>query len=95
MSDDDLLLDGDVGPMDFSTFIISLGSSALMQLSGDEGTGSHDASDESIALAKQSIDILEMLEEKTAGNLTEDEAGLLKAILYQTRMTYIEVRDRG
>ena len=81
--------------MDFSTFIISLGSSALMQLSGDEGTGSRDASDESIALAKQSIDILEMLEEKTAGNLTEDEAGLLKAILYQTRMTYIEVRDRG
>lgn len=95
MSDDGLLLEGDVGPMDFSTFIISLGSSALMQLTGDENAEPSGASDESIELAKQSIDILEMLEKKTAGNLTEDEAGLLKSVLYQTRMTYIEVRDRG
>lgn len=95
MSDDVLLLEGDVGPMDFSTFIISLGSSALMQLTGDESAEPSGASDESIELAKQSIDILEMLEKKTAGNLTEDEAGLLKSVLYQTRMTYIEVRDRG
>ena len=85
-------LDSEVGPMDFSTFVISLGSNALMQVSS-EGNG--ELSDEALALARQSIDILEMLEKKTAGNLTEDEAGLLKAVLYQTRMAFIEARDRA
>lgn len=85
-------LDGEVGPMDFSTFVISLGSNALMQVSAE---GDSALSDEALALARQSIDILEMLEKKTDGNLTEDEAGLLKAVLYQTRIAFIEARDRA
>ena len=85
-------LDGEVGPMDFSTFVISLGSNALMQVSAE---GNNALSDEALALARQSIDILEMLEKKTDGNLTEDEAGLLKAVLYQTRIAFIEARDRA
>ena len=85
-------LDGEVGPMDFSTFVISLGSNALMQVSAE---GDSALSDEALALARQSIDILEMLEKKTDGNLTEDEAGLLKAVLYQTRIAFIEARERA
>ena len=42
-----------------------------------------------LALAQQTIDILALLEEKTQGNLTEDEDKLLKGVLYQVRMAYV------
>jgi hypothetical protein len=44
-------------------------------------------------MAKQTIDILGMLEEKTKGNLSEDEASMLKNMLYELRMLY--VKERG
>jgi hypothetical protein len=77
-----------MGPMDFSTFVISLGSSVLIQLDqGSEGPVEGD-----LELAKQSVDILTMLEAKTAGNLTDEEAALLTSVLYQTRMAYVDAR---
>tara|TARA_Y100001934_G_C11835015_1_gene532395 strand:- start:60 stop:302 length:243 start_codon:yes stop_codon:yes gene_type:complete len=77
-----------MGPMDFSTFVISLGSNALIQLGQGPDGPTGQAGDRE--LAKQSIDILTMLEEKTAGNLSDDESALLQSVLYQTRMAYIE-----
>ena len=44
-------------------------------------------------LARTAIDWLEMLEEKTAGNLTPDEDGMLKSILYDLRILY--VKEKG
>jgi hypothetical protein len=41
-------------------------------------------------MAKQTIDIMGMLEEKTRGNLTTDEESLLKNILYELRLTYVK-----
>lgn len=72
----------------FSTFIFSLSSSALLHLGEipDPGTG---AKKEDLPLAKQTIDILGMLDEKTKGNLTSDEKNLLSNILYDLRMRYI------
>ncbi|MBW2646819.1 MAG: DUF1844 domain-containing protein [Deltaproteobacteria bacterium] len=72
----------------FSTFIFSLSSSALLHLGEipDPGTGSKK---EDLPLAKQTIDILGMLDEKTEGNLTSDEKNLLSNILYDLRMRYI------
>ena len=75
-----------IGPMDFSTFVISLGSSVLIQL----GQGEGQPVEGGLELAKQSIDILTMLETKTAGNLTDEEAALLTSVLYQTRMAFVE-----
>ena len=75
-----------IGPMDFSTFVISLGSSVLIQL----GQGEGQPAEGGLELAKQSIDILTMLEAKTAGNLTDEEAALLTSVLYQTRMAFVE-----
>ena len=46
-----------------------------------------------LPLAKQTIDILGMLEEKTRGNLTKDEETMLKNILYDLRMIY--VKEKG
>jgi hypothetical protein len=41
-------------------------------------------------LAKQTIDMLAMLEEKTKGNLTDDEEKILTNILYELRMLYVK-----
>ena len=73
----------------FATFIFSLNSSALVQLGMMDNpmTGKKDIN---LPLAKQTIDILSMLEEKTKGNLGKDEAAMLKSILYDLRILYVK-----
>jgi hypothetical protein len=75
--------------INFATFIFSLNSSALVHLGiiDDPASGKKV---KQLALAKQTIDILGMLEEKTKGNLTEDEENMLKNILYDLRMIYVK-----
>ena len=73
----------------FSTFVLSLSSSVLFHL-GEIPDPSTGATKEDLHLAKQTIDILGMLEEKTQGNLTTDEKNLLSNILYDLRMRYIQ-----
>lgn len=75
--------------IDFSTFVLSINSSALVQLGliEDPSTGQKT---KNIPLAKQTIDILGMLEDKTGGNLTQDEDNILKNILYELRMLYVK-----
>ncbi len=74
--------------VEFSTFVFSLSSSALFHFGEvpDPLTGKKQ---ENLPLAKQTIDILGMLEEKTKGNLTEEEGQLLKNILFDLRMRYV------
>ena len=78
--------------IDFSTFVISLNSSALVQLGvlDDPTTGEKT---KNLMLAKQTIDVLGMMEEKTQGNLNADEANMLKSILYDLRILY--VKEKG
>lgn len=78
--------------INFATFIFSLNSSVLAQLGliDDPVTGKKT---KHLLLAKQTIDILGMLEEKTRGNLTKDEETMLKNILYDLRMIY--VKEKG
>ncbi|MBL9123212.1 MAG: DUF1844 domain-containing protein [Planctomycetaceae bacterium] len=45
--------------------------------------------------ARHVIDTLQLLEEKTRGNLTPDEGALLTRLLYDLRMAYVAIRDRG
>lgn len=74
------------GTVDFSTFIVSLASNAMMHLGeGPEGA-SHTVD---LGLAKQTIDIIAMLNEKTVGNRTSDEEQLIQGVLYQLRMSYV------
>jgi Domain of unknown function (DUF1844) len=74
--------------IDFSTFVMSLNASALVNLGviPDPVTGK---SDKNLPLGKQTIDIIGMLEDKTRGNLTPDEAKLIKGMLYDLRITYV------
>jgi hypothetical protein len=75
--------------INFSTFIFSLNTSALLHLGEfpDPATGKQE---EDLALAKQTIDLIAMLEEKTRGNLTPDEENLVKHILYELRLRYVQ-----
>ena len=78
--------------INFQTFVLSLNSSALVQLGFIEDPVSGEK-DRNLPLAKQTIDILGMLEEKTRGNLDRDEEMMLKSILYELRMMYVrEIR---
>ena len=78
--------------INFATFIFSLNHSVLVHLGvmEDPSTGKKV---KNLPLAKQTIDILGMLEEKTKGNLSEDEEKMLKNILYDLRMIYIKQKE--
>jgi hypothetical protein len=78
--------------INFPTFIASLNASALVHLGVIEDPVSGKA-EKNLAMAKQTIDILSMLQQKTAGNLTSDEEAMLKSILYDLRILY--VKERG
>lgn len=75
--------------VDFSTFVMSLGSSALMHLGALAGPDGKTA-DLNLQLAQQTIDVLSLLEEKTRNNLTAEEGELLTGLLYDLRLRYIE-----
>lgn len=79
-------------PIDFSTFVVSLRTSAMLHL----GSGAEGGSPESIdlALARQEIDLLGILEDKTRGNLSGEEERLLSQILFDLRTRYVAVRER-
>lgn len=79
--------------LDFSTFILSLSHSALLHL-GDAPHPDTDVVDTSLPLARQTIDLLGLLEDKTRGNLSGDEERLLTQILFDLRMRFLERSKR-
>lgn len=80
--------------IDFSTFIFSLNSSALVHLGVINEPGSNQPM-KNLTLAKQTIDIIGMLQEKTKGNLDDDEENLLKNILHDLRLMYVKEKDKA
>ena len=82
--------EGDPLPsIDFATFILSLSHSALMHL-GEAPHPETERVEVNLPLAKQNIDLLGLLEEKTKGNLTGDEERLLAQVLFDLRMRFVE-----
>ncbi len=76
--------------IDFATFVMSLSHSALVDL-GDEPHPDSGAVEAHLELAKQTIDLLGLLEEKTHGNLTGAEERLLTQVLFELRTKYVKV----
>lgn len=72
----------------FTTFVLSLASSGLVQLGEvpDPDTG---ATGEHLLMAKHTIDVLCMLRDKTQGCLDPEERQLLDGLLYELRMKYV------
>jgi hypothetical protein len=75
----------------FSNFIFSLSTSALIQL-GEIPDPTTSKADKNFPMAKQTIDILGMLQEKTKGNLAPDEEALIENILYDLRMRFVKAK---
>jgi hypothetical protein len=78
--------------LNFSTFVFSLGTSAMYHF-GDIPDPVTKKAEKNLEAVKQTIDILAILEEKTKGNLIEDEKRLLESLLYELRMRF--VRESG
>jgi len=74
--------------IDFSTFIMSLTSSAFYHL-GDIADPETGKTETNLPAVQQTIDMLIMLREKTQNNLTEEEAKLLEQLVYELQMKFV------
>ena len=86
------------GPIDpdssgFETLVSYLSTTAMFQLGLIAGpSGEHIPAD--MPNAKRTLDLLEVLQEKTRGNLTANESRLLEDVLYELRMSFVELQKR-
>ena len=78
--------------INFPTFVASLNASALLNLGAIEDPSSGEKN-KNLPMAKQTIDILSMLQEKTSGNLSKEEEDMLKNILYDLRIMYVKEKQ--
>ena len=80
--------------IDFGGFIVGLYQSALISLGRAEhpelGGGQAD-----LEAARHTIDILRLLQEKTKGNLDEEEDKLLRGLLYELKVAFVEAAKAG
>ena len=81
--------DAPLPEINFATFVVSLNASALLHLGAIEDPNTGQVTKD-LTMAKQTIDILNLLEEKTEGNLTSEENNLIKSILYDLRIIYVK-----
>ncbi|MGZ6124223.1 MAG: DUF1844 domain-containing protein [Myxococcales bacterium] len=81
--------------LDFNALVLSLGSSAIVHLGeAPDPVSGQKREKPDFTMAQQSIDLLGMLQEKTRGNLTADEARFLENMLFDLRMLYVQVTKR-
>ena len=78
--------------LSFGAFIASLATSAFLQL-GEGQTDEHVPPSINLPLAKQSIELIGMLREKTRGNLTVEEQKFMDEVLYELRFRYLKVSN--
>ena len=81
-------------PVTFSTFVLGLSTQALLHL-GEIPDPVTRATERDLPAAKQVIDILGILRDKTRNNLEAGEDSLLESVLYDLRMRYVELVRRG
>lgn len=75
--------------IDLTTFILSIASAAYMGL-GVVPSRDDKKTSVNLDLAKQNIDLLELIHEKTKGNRTAEEDRLIEQLLFEVRMRYVE-----
>ncbi|MEN6375448.1 MAG: DUF1844 domain-containing protein [Smithella sp.] len=85
MADEDL----NYPPINFTNFVLSLHTSALFHL-GDIPDPVSGKTQRDFSAVKQTIDMLDMINEKTKGNLNEQENNLMQGVLYELKMRYIK-----
>ena len=80
--------------INFSTFILSLSTSTLMHL-GELPNPETNQVEKNLSLAKQTIDLIDMLKKKTEGNLDKDEDQLITNLLYDLKLKYVAAIKAG
>jgi hypothetical protein len=82
-------------PLDFSTYLMSLGTSALVQMGEAPDPSSGAAMPCDLQGARQTIDLLALLEVKTEGNRTAKEDALLRGLLRDLRVRWVRAAKRN
>ncbi len=83
-----------LGPVDFSTHVLSLASSAMVALGEIPAPGEEGPAPIDLESAKHLIDVLAMLEVKTKGNLNEAEQKVLSSLINDLRVKFVDARRR-
>jgi hypothetical protein len=83
--------DSNAGSVDFTTLVLSLQQSAFLLMGLKEEEGLEVEVD--LDGARVQIDLLAMLQEKTSGNLSDEEERLLRTVLYELRTAYVETKN--
>jgi hypothetical protein len=81
-----------LGPVDFSTHVLSLASTVLIALGKMPGPDG-ESHPKDLETARHLIDVLGMLEHKTKGNLDEAETRLLASLIYDLRVAYVDAQN--
>ncbi len=85
--------DGARAPIDFPSYLLSYYTQGLVLL-GEVPNPYTNKKEEDVDAARHTIDILSMLEQKTKGNLTQEEQQLLETVLYELRMKFMAKTNR-
>lgn len=83
--------------IDLTTFFLSISSAAFMGLGIAPPSLRNQLKEEpkvDLELARQNIDLLELMQEKTKGNRTPDEDRLLDQLLFETRLRFVEAEKK-
>lgn len=83
-----------VATVSFNGFVVSLATTAAVHFGDVADPGSGEKAPPNLAAAGQAIAMLALLEEKTRGNLSEDETRFLRQVLYELRLRLAEARKR-
>jgi hypothetical protein len=82
-------------PLPFTAFVLSLASTAAIHFGDLPDPGSGQKAEPNLEGATQMIEILELLQEKTRGNLTAEERQVLEQVLYELRVRFVTASSGG
>jgi hypothetical protein len=77
----------------FAGFVLSLATTAAVHFGDIPDPNTGEPQEPDLAAAHQMIDLISLLQEKTKGNLTTDEAKLVDDLLYELRMRFVQAQQ--
>jgi len=79
-------------PADFTTIISMLATQSMLNL-GSLPNPMTGKADKNLPQAKHAIDLIEVLQQKTAGNCNPQESSMMENLLHELRMAYVQVQN--
>ena len=79
----------------FNAFVVSLATTAAVHFGDVADSESGEKQTANFAAAGHAIEMLALLEEKTKGNLTDDEVRFIRQVLYELRLRYVEAKKNS